>query len=228
MSPDSIVLSAQGIAKDYVLPNERIEVLIDVNLAVRQGEMVSIIGPSGSGKSTLLNILGTLDYPTKGKIFLNGKDLIGLNGNQQAEIRSRYIGFVFQFHHLLPEFNLLENVALPSMIAGYSKKKNRQRTTELIEKMGLTARVKHRPSQLSGGEKQRVAVARALINSPQLLLADEPTGNLDMANGQMLMDIFQKLKKEDKLAIIMVTHNQNIAAYADRILNLRDRRLYDM
>lgn len=226
MNPDQLIIAGQGIEKEYSLPTERIVVLRGIDLEVKKGELVAIIGPSGSGKSTLLNILGTLDYPTKGKVILNATDLSVLPENQLAEIRNRSIGFIFQFHHLLPEFSLLENVALPALIANGNKAHAWENAAHLIEKMGLSGRITHRPSQLSGGEKQRVAVARALINSPQVLLADEPTGNLDMKNGEMLIETFLNFGKEEGLSIVLVTHNQNIASYAHRVLALREGRLY--
>ncbi len=226
MNLSSIILEAQNIKKDYILPNERIEVLKDINLKVKKGEMITIVGPSGSGKSTLLNILGTLDYPTQGSIIFNSTDLSKLTDNQLAEIRNKYIGFVFQFHHLLPEFNLLENVAFPLLVADGNKREIWGKANQLIERMGLKNRIRHRPDCLSGGEKQRVAVARALINKPHLILADEPTGNLDAKNGDMLIETFIRLRDEDGLTIVLVTHNHAIASHADRAFNLKEGRLY--
>ncbi len=226
MNHNSIILSVRSLAKDYILPNEKIEVLKDINLEVTRGEIVAIVGPSGSGKSTLLNILGTLDLPTRGKIFFNSTDLSELNSDELARLRNRYIGFVFQFHHLLPEFNLIENVALPALIANSNRQESWLRAAALIEQMGLKERSRFRPDRLSGGERQRVAVARALINNPHLILADEPTGNLDTKNGEMLMKTFLKLREENNLTIILVTHNQAIATQADRIFNLIEGRLY--
>ena len=226
MSPDSIILEARSVAKDYVLPSERVQVLRDINLQVGKGEMIAIVGPSGSGKSTLLNILGTLDYPTDGKIILDGQDLSQMTQGQLALVRNRYLGFVFQFHHLLPEFNLIENVVFPCLMADGRREEAWQRAQALISRMGLEARVKYRPDRLSGGEKQRVAVARALVNSPRLILADEPTGNLDARNGEMLIETFRKLRDEEHLTVIMVTHNQSIAAQANRVFGLKEGRLY--
>lgn len=225
MSPDPIILEARGIAKDYVTPSERVQVLCDINLQVARGEMIAIVGPSGSGKSTLLNILGTLDYPTGGKIILDGQDLSQMTQSQLAVVRNTYLGFIFQFHHLLPEFNLIENVVFPCLISGGGKEAW-PKAQALIVRMGLGARVKHRPDRLSGGEKQRVAVARALVNHPRLILADEPTGNLDARNGEMLIETFRRLRDEEHLTVIMVTHNQAIAGHADRIFALKEGRLY--
>jgi lipoprotein-releasing system ATP-binding protein len=228
MSPEPTILEARRLAKEYVLPNERVSVLRDIDLVVSKAEMVAVVGPSGSGKSTLLNILGTLDHPTGGTVLLDGADLSQLGDAELAVLRNQHIGFVFQFHHLLPEFSLLENVALPALIGNGSNKERWDRARSLVDRMGLAPRLKHRPDRLSGGEKQRAAVARALVNRPRLILADEPTGNLDVRNGELLMETFLKLRDEEGLTIVLVTHNQSIAARADRVFNLKEGRLHDL
>lgn len=213
-----IILSAQGIVKSY----GKLQVLKGVDIQLASGEMVSLVGASGAGKSTLLQILGTLDLPDGGKVFFRGKDISQLKDAEKANFRNRELGFVFQFHHLLPEFDALENVCLPGFIAQKPKEKITQRAKELLSFLGLGDRLHHRPAQLSGGEQQRVAIARALINEPSLILADEPTGNLDSKNSQHLYELFMQLTKEMGVGILITTHNEQLAESADRTLKMVD------
>ncbi|NDE78650.1 MAG: ABC transporter ATP-binding protein [Chitinophagaceae bacterium] len=202
-----------------------LEVLKGVSISLQKGELATIVGPSGCGKSTLLHILGTLDAPDKGQITMNGTDFSNLKGKQLAAFRNKHIGFVFQFHHLLPEFNALENVSIPAWIAGRKKSEVKEAATELLKKMGLENRLTHKPSELSGGEQQRVAVARALINKPSIVLADEPTGNLDSAHARELHQLFISLKNELGQSFLIVTHNEELAAKSDRVWTMRDGRI---
>lgn len=203
-----------------------LEVLKGVSIEVQKGELATIIGPSGCGKSTLLHLLGTLDTPDQGTINLFGTDFSTLNGKKLAAFRNKHIGFVFQFHHLLPEFDALENVCIPGWIAGRKKNEVKQAATELLKKMGLSHRLTHRPAELSGGEQQRVAVARALINQPTLVLADEPTGNLDSAHARELHQLFVDLKNELGQSFLIVTHNEELAAQSDRVWSMRDGQIH--
>lgn len=212
------MLNAAGIHKKY----GQLEVLKGVGLDIRMGEIVSIVGPSGSGKSTLLHILGTLDTPDSGTIRLDGKNLHDMRGRELAAFRNHNIGFVFQFHHLLPEFSALENVCVPGWIAGYNKPAVEKRALELLTMLGLAGRADNKPQQLSGGEQQRVAVARALINQPKIVFADEPSGNLDSANARELHDLFFRLRQEFKQTFLIVTHNEELAAMSDRVLHMKD------
>ena len=198
------------------------EVLRGLDITINRGELATIVGPSGCGKSTLLHILGTLDRPDQGGVEMNGTDLLLLKGKKLAAFRNRHIGFVFQFHHLLPEFSALENVCIPGWLAGRKKGEVREEANRLLDKLGLLSRQDHKPSQLSGGEQQRVAVARALINKPDIVLADEPTGNLDSANAKELHQLFAQLKIETGQTFLIVTHNEELAAQSDRILTMRD------
>jgi lipoprotein-releasing system ATP-binding protein len=212
------MLSASGIIKNY----GDLPILKGVDLQIKAGELVAIVGASGAGKSTLLHILGTLDKPDAGEIFLDGEALHQLKASQLSAFRNRSIGFVFQFHHLLPEFTALENVCIPGFIANKPKKEVEKRATELLGILNLNTRLDHKPSALSGGEQQRVAVARALMNSPKLLLADEPSGNLDSANAADLHQLFLTLKKELNQTSIIVTHNTELSSMADRTLVMKD------
>ncbi len=202
-----------------------LEVLKGVSISLQKGELATIVGPSGCGKSTLLHILGTLEAPDKGQITMDGTDFSKLKGKHLAAFRNKHIGFVFQFHHLLPEFNALENVPIPAWIAGRKKSEVKEAATELLKKMGLENRLTHRPSELSGGEQQRVAVARALINKPSIVLADEPTGNLDSAHARELHQLFISLKNELGQSFLIVTHNEELAAQSDRVWTMRDGRI---
>ena len=212
------MLTARGIQKYY----GNLWVLKGVEVNIRKGEIVSIVGPSGSGKSTLLHILGTLDEPAKGEIFLQNRQINQLKGRQLAAFRNRHIGFVFQFHHLLPEFTALENVCIPGWIAGNRKKEVEQRAISLLNTLGVGHRIENKPGALSGGEQQRVAVARALINNPDIVFADEPTGNLDSANAKELHQLFFSLRDQFKQTFLIVTHNEELARMSDRVLHMTD------
>ena len=199
-----------------------LQVLKGVNLSVKKGEIVAIVGKSGAGKTTLLQIIGTLDRPTKGKVLIDGKDVFALNDKQLAAFRNRHIGFIFQFHQLLPEFTAIENVCIPAMIAREKESSYQPRAEKLLCDLGLTDRMNHKPNQLSGGEKQRVAAARALMMSPDIILADEPTGSLDEKNKKELADLLLQLRKEYGQTILLVTHDKELAAIADRIIEIKD------
>jgi lipoprotein-releasing system ATP-binding protein len=215
------LLEARNIHKRYT----NLEVLKGVDIAVEKGEIVSIVGSSGAGKSTLLHILGTLDKPDQGQIELGGKDLTKLSGKGLASFRNRHIGFVFQFHHLLPEFSALENVCIPGWIAGTPKARVKERAIELLGLLGLKERLDHKPNALSGGEQQRVAVARALINNPEIVFADEPTGNLDSANARELHHLFFDLRKQFQQTFLIVTHNEELAQLSDRTVHMKDGKI---
>ncbi|MEO8913523.1 MAG: ABC transporter ATP-binding protein [Puia sp.] len=212
------ILSARNIEKYY----GELHVLKGVNLDVNRGEIVSMVGPSGSGKSTLLHILGTLDEPASGEILLENRRLQTLKGKSLAAFRNRHIGFVFQFHHLLPEFTALENVCIPGWIAGRKKSEVKTRGMQLLDLLGVSHRLENKPSALSGGEQQRVAVCRALINNPDIVFADEPTGNLDTANARELHQLFFDLRKQFNQTFLIVTHNETLAEQSDRVLRMRD------
>jgi lipoprotein-releasing system ATP-binding protein len=222
----SVLLNARGIRKVYAGGDgQPLEVLRAVELEVRRGEFVAIVGASGVGKSTLLHLLGALDRPTAGDVWLDGSRYADLDGPGLAELRNRKLGFVFQFHHLLREFSALENVMMPLLIAGMPPRQASSRAEELLSLVGLAGRMSHRPMELSGGEQQRCAVARALVHDPSLVLADEPSGNLDHANSDRLHEVFFRLAREYETAIVVVTHNRQLAGRADRILLLEDGRL---
>ncbi len=212
------MLEAKQIEKFY----GKLQVLKGVDLNISKGEIVSIVGSSGAGKSTLLHILGTLDTANKGQVFLKGERIDMLKGNALAKFRNKNIGFIFQFHHLLPEFSALENVCIPGWIAGKKKKEVTQKATELLKTLGLGDRLGNKPHQLSGGEQQRVAVARALINDPAIVMADEPTGNLDSANGRELHKLFIELRDKFQQTFLIVTHNEELAAMSDRVVHMKD------
>jgi lipoprotein-releasing system ATP-binding protein len=215
------MLSAKNIYKRY----GPVEVLKGVDIDINSGEIVSIVGPSGSGKSTLLHILGTLDKPDRGEVLLNNENISRLQGDKLAGFRNRHIGFVFQFHHLLPEFSALENVCIPGWLASRSKNGVKLRAEELLNILGLSQRLDNKPNQLSGGEQQRVAVARALINKPDIVFADEPTGNLDTANAKELHQLFFDLRKEFNQTFLIVTHNEELAQLSDRTLTMKDGKM---
>jgi lipoprotein-releasing system ATP-binding protein len=212
------ILSARNIEKYY----GDLHVLKAVNLDISRGEIVSMVGPSGSGKSTLLHILGTLDEPASGEILLENRQLHTLKGRSLAAFRNRHIGFVFQFHHLLPEFTALENVSIPAWIAGRKKSEVRDSARQLLEILGVGHRMENKPAALSGGEQQRVAVCRALINHPDIVFADEPTGNLDSANARELHQLFFDLRKRLNQTFLIVTHNESLAEQSDRVLHMKD------
>lgn len=212
------MLQAEQITKKY----GELSVLKGVDIRIGEGEIVSIVGSSGAGKSTLLHILGTLDRADSGSILLNGERIDLLQGKKLAAYRNRHMGFVFQFHHLLPEFTALENVCIPGWIAGQKKKEVHQRAVELLTTLGLADRTDNKPQQLSGGEQQRVAVARALINRPSIVFADEPTGNLDSTHARELHELFVRLRNELRQTFLIVTHNEELAAMSDRTLHMKD------
>lgn len=224
---NNIVLGCNGVAKSYNDGALNVQVLNGLNLQVAEGQSVSIIGASGSGKSTLLHILGGLDMPTSGSVNLMGNDLGKLNQKQLGDLRNRYLGFVYQFHHLLPEFSALENVMMPLLIGKKTKAEAEAQAAEMLEKVGLKARMLHRPSELSGGERQRAAIARALVTRPKCLLADEPTGNLDRKNAQNVLDMMLALKSELGTSLVVVTHDDELAARFDRVMTMTDGRLAD-
>ena len=218
------IVKLTDICKDYVQGKEPVRVLKNVDLTVEKGEYLAIMGPSGSGKTTLMNLIGCLDIPTSGSYELDGRDLKDLSDNQLADIRNRQIGFVFQSFHLLPKMDALENVALPLLYAGVPARERRRRAEEALKAVGLEERMHFRPNQLSGGQCQRVAIARAIVTNPKLLLADEPTGALDTASGNQIMDIFRELSDRG-MTIIMITHEPSIAECADKIYHIRDGQL---
>jgi lipoprotein-releasing system ATP-binding protein len=232
MSDSGIMIEAQDVSKSYPMGSVRVDVLKGAGLSVKQGQFVAIIGASGSGKSTLLHLLGGLDRPEKGRVCFRGKDIGRLRSSRLDQYRNRTVGFVFQFYHLLEELNILENVLMPAM-AGKGvlqwlacRLDARKRAQTLIETMGLAHRVKHKPYQLSGGERQRVAIARALMNQPELLLADEPTGNLDSATGNGILEGLERLHQAGQ-TIVMVTHDSRIAQRASRVITLLDGRIVE-
>lgn len=217
------MLSARNIIKNY----GSLQVLRSVDIDINKGEIVCIVGSSGAGKSTLLHILGTLDKADSGTVVLDGQKISDLKGNRLANFRNRHIGFVFQFHHLLPEFSALENVCIPGWIAGGSKKEITERATELLKILNLADRLDNKPQQLSGGEQQRVAVARALINRPSIIMADEPTGNLDSARAKELHQLFIDLREKFNQTFLIVTHNEELAKMSDRVLHMKDGKIID-
>jgi lipoprotein-releasing system ATP-binding protein len=213
-----MILEATDIHKRY----GTLEVLKGVSLSVKKGEIVSLVGPSGAGKSTLLHIMGTLDKPDSGKIMIEGKEVAMQNEKALSAFRNKSIGFIFQFHHLLPEFTAIENVCIPAFIAGVSKKQAEQKAHELLDLLKLSHRINHKPTELSGGEQQRVAVARALINNPALIMADEPSGNLDTNNAHDLHKLFFELRDRLNQTFVIVTHNEDLANMADRTVHMKD------
>jgi len=230
MSKDDFILKAEGLHKSYRMGATEVKVLKGVNLSVKKGEFVAIVGASGSGKSTLLHILGALDKPTRGVVTFEKRDISRLRAGELNRLRNRKVGFVFQFYHLLDELTVLENVFLPAMTAksiiGWlaCRRQAKNRAKELLAQMGLAERIRHKPYQLSGGERQRVAIGRALMNEPRLLLADEPTGNLDTATGNGILEVLEKLNKAGQ-TIVMVTHDERIAQRAGRIVTLVDGKI---
>ncbi|WP_347157949.1 ABC transporter ATP-binding protein [Pontibacter chitinilyticus] len=217
----SIIIETHDISKIYRMGSETINALQSVSITIKKGEYVAFMGPSGSGKSTFMNIIGCLDTPTDGQYILNGKDVSNMTDNELAEVRNKEIGFVFQTFNLLPRQSSLDNVALPLIYAGYSKSQRQERAQRALESVGLGTRGMHKPNELSGGQRQRVAIARALINDPSIILADEPTGNLDTKTSYEIMELFENLHSKGN-TIIMVTHEEDIARYAHRIVRLRD------
>jgi len=219
------IILMQQVHKRYSIGGIEIHALRGVDLSIQRGEFVAIMGPSGSGKSTLMNVIGCLDPPDTGIYHLNDADVTALGGDALARVRNRTVGFVFQSFNLLARTSALENVEMPLIYAGVDKRERRQRATVLLKKFGLADRLYHQPSQLSGGQQQRVAIARALVNSPAILLADEPTGNLDTASGEEVMDILEDLNRHEGATVIVITHEHEVAARAHRVLTLRDGML---
>lgn len=221
----NIILACEAVCKNYYDGQLNVQVLNNLTLQVDKGQSIGIVGASGSGKSTLLHILGGLDKPTSGRVSLMGQDLSQLSQKQLSRLRNRHLGFVYQFHHLLPEFSALENVMMPLLIGKRPKEQARERALLMLEKVGLKNRVLHRPGELSGGERQRAAIARALVTDPACLLADEPTGNLDRKNALNILDMMMELKQELGTALVVVTHDDEMAARFDRVLNMTDGAL---
>ena len=219
------ILACEAVCKNYYDGQLNVQVLDNLTLQVDKGQSIGIVGASGSGKSTLLHILGGLDKPTSGRVSLMGQDLSELSQKQLSGLRNRHLGFVYQFHHLLPEFSALENVMMPLLIGKRPKEQARERALLMLEKVGLKNRVQHRPGELSGGERQRAAIARALVTDPACLLADEPTGNLDRKNALNILDMMMELKQELGTALVVVTHDDEMAARFDRVLNMTDGAL---
>ena len=222
---NSLILKAENLSKSFTSGNTVLEILKGLQVNVKKGEMVAIVGASGVGKSTLLHILGLLESPTAGKVFYEGIDASGLKENELAKFRNEKIGFVFQFHHLLNEFTALENVMIPALVGGYKKSQAKKISYDILKSVGLAERVNHKPGELSGGEQQRVAVARALVMKPKIVLADEPTGNLDQTTGEEVFELMKRLKKEREETFVIVTHNLSLAKEADRILELKGGKL---
>jgi lipoprotein-releasing system ATP-binding protein len=221
----SSLLEVRDLYKTYGSGASRVEVLKGIDLTVGAGETMALVGPSGAGKSTLLHIMGTIDRPTSGKVLFDGEDVVGFGDQPLASFRNRSIGFVFQFHHLLPEFTALENVMMPLLIGGTKKSVAAEAARPLLEDVGLAHRITHRPGELSGGEQQRVAIARALVRSPRILLADEPTGNLDMRTSEEVHSLLYSIQSRTGISLVIVTHNEKLAAGMGRIVRLADGKL---
>jgi lipoprotein-releasing system ATP-binding protein len=222
-----IILQCESLGRTYADGEHDVLVLAGIEFALRAGEKVAIVGASGSGKSTLLNLLGGLDHPTSGRVLVKGQELARLPERELCELRNRHLGFVYQFHHLLPEFDARENVAMPLLIGGMAKANALEQAANMLSRVGLDHRLQHRPGQLSGGERQRVAIARALVARPACVLMDEPTGNLDPQSAAQVLALIDELRK-DKASFVVVTHDKNIAAHMDRTLELRDSNLWDL
>jgi lipoprotein-releasing system ATP-binding protein len=222
---NEILLSARSLAKSYVMGKRTLEVLCGVNLEIARGEFLALRGASGAGKSTLLHLIGGLDSPNAGEIFFREQNLAEFSENELTHFRNRRVGFVFQAYHLLPELDALENVCLPARVARISAAQAEKRGCELLERVGLGERMNHKPSELSGGEQQRVAIARSLVNEPELLLADEPTGNLDSHTGGEIIELLKNLRVEKQMTLIVATHDTKVAAHAQRVVELADGRI---
>lgn len=222
---DEVLLACEQLSRVYQDGQRQLQVLKQVDFTLEQGDMVAIVGSSGSGKSTLLHCLGGLDQPTSGTVYYRGQSIVQWSANQRADWRNSALGFVYQFHHLLPEFSALENVAMPQLIAGVSQRQAQQHAAELLHFVGLEQRASHRPAELSGGERQRVAIARALVNKPQVVLADEPTGNLDAQTAGQIYTLLKRLNHELGTAFIIVTHDQQLAQQLPRVMHLQQGQL---
>jgi len=221
MSKNHPLIQAYNLCKDFKQGGETLSILRNLGMTIEEGEMVALVGPSGAGKSTLLHLVGLLDTPTSGSITLKGEDVSALDDKARTELRRQEIGFIYQFHHLQPEFSALENVMVPQMIAGMSKKDARDQAAALLSGLGLADRLEHRPSRLSGGEQQRVSIARALINKPSLILADEPTGNLDPGTSEQVFDMLVKTVRQTGVGALIATHNLDLADRMDRVLEMK-------
>jgi lipoprotein-releasing system ATP-binding protein len=224
---ERLLYKLSGLSKHYSGPGERVHVLHDISLGIEEGETIAVVGASGSGKSTLLHILGTLASPSSGELFFCGREVGSLTPAAKAVLRNKEIGFVFQFHHLLPEFSALENVAVPALIGGMPRRQAQQNAAEVLAQVGLEKRADFNVTLLSGGERQRVAIARAIVQKPRILLADEPTGNLDEKNGGQIADLLMKLNAGNRMSMVVVTHNQGLAARMDRCFELKSGELYE-
>jgi len=216
------LIRVQNLYKKFDTKQKNVEALKGLSFEIQEQEFISIVGASGAGKSTLLHILGTLDRPSRGYVLYRGEDVFSWSNKKLAQFRNQKIGFVFQLHHLLPEFTAMENTMMPALIRGIKKRTAAISAESILEKIGLKERIHHKPGELSGGEQQRVAIARALVLRPEIILADEPTGNLDSYNGKLILDLLLKLNQEDKIVMVVVTHNESLAAYAPRCLFLKD------
>ncbi len=221
------MIKLENLSKTFVKDGNKIEVLRGLNYEIKKGESLAVLGVSGSGKSTLVHILGTLDHPTDGHLFINGVNVFDWEERKISQFRNSKIGFVFQFNNLLPEFDALENTMMPALISGMHKREAHQLAIQLLTEVGLEHRVRHKPGELSGGEQQRVAIARALVMSPEILLADEPTGNLDTETGKKIEDILLRLNDEKKITLVVVTHNKALAERMSGRIGLRDGKIYD-
>ncbi|MGE3063802.1 MAG: ABC transporter ATP-binding protein [bacterium] len=223
----SNIFTISNLCRDFNVSDKTIRVLDNINLEIEEGKITFILGPSGAGKSTLLQIIGTLDSPTEGNVLFRSENIHRLSDSKQAKWRNQKIGFIFQFHYLLNEFLAFENVMLPSLFMSSSLSASSKRAKELLSEMGLEERIMHKPNELSGGEQQRVAISRALINDPDVILADEPTGNLDSKNTKGVMELFKKINSDKKKTFIIITHNEELLQYADRVVNMKDGKITD-
>jgi len=223
--PEKPIIQLENVWKVYQLGKVELTALKDISLDINRGDFATIMGPSGSGKSTLLNMIGALDFPTKGKVFLKGKDIASLSENQLSQLRGKTIGFVFQEFNLLPNLDVLENITLPMVFQGVGLEERKVKAEKLASFLGLKERILHQPAELSGGERQRVAIARAFANDPEVVIADEPTGNLDSVTGKKVMEILTDFHKKEGKTVVVVTHDPNIASYSEKIINIKDGQI---
>ncbi|MFX0149791.1 MAG: ABC transporter ATP-binding protein [Candidatus Hodarchaeota archaeon] len=224
----NVIVECVNLKKYYILGEVKVEALRGINMKIERGEMISIMGPSGCGKTTLLNIIGSLDSPSSGKVFLEGRDISNANEKELTEIRRKSVGFIFQFYNLLPVLTAFENIELPMLIAGVPKEERQKRALELLEKVDLMTRRDHKPDELSGGERQRVAIARSLANNPAILLADEPTGDLDTETGFTILNLLKEVNKTENQTLVLVTHDASIARQSNRIFHIKDGMINDI